>query len=80
MQTINVPTLIIHGDEDKNVPIDATSRQSAEVIPDNTFIIYEGAAHGLFYTERKKLNADLLHFLGTQQLHRSGARVSVELN
>ncbi|MEO7992717.1 MAG: alpha/beta hydrolase [Chryseolinea sp.] len=67
MQTINVPTLIIHGNEDKNVPIDATSRQSAKIILDNTFLIYEGAAHGLFYTERKKLNADLLDFLVTQQ-------------
>jgi len=66
MKSVNVPTLIIHGDEDKNVPIDATGKESARAIRDNTFIVYEGAPHGLFYTERKKLNADLVNFLVTQ--------------
>ena len=66
MKLVNVPTLIIHGDEDKTVPIDPTGKQSAKVIPDSTFIVYEGAPHGLFYTERKKLNADLVNFLVTQ--------------
>jgi len=63
MKSVNVPTLIIHGDADKTVPIDPTGKQSATALPSNTFIIYEGAAHGLFYTERKKLNTDLLKFL-----------------
>jgi len=63
MKSVNVPTLIIHGDADKTVPIDATGKQSAAAVPSNTFIIYEGAAHGLFYTERKKLNTDLLNFI-----------------
>jgi non-heme chloroperoxidase len=67
MKSIHVPTLIIHGDEDKNVPIEATGKESAKVIPDNTFIIYEGAAHGLFYTQREKLNVDLLNFLAKQR-------------
>jgi non-heme chloroperoxidase len=66
MKLISVPALIIHGDEDKTVPIDATGKQSAKAIPDSTFIVYEGAPHGLFYTERKKLNADLVNFLVTQ--------------
>lgn len=63
MKSVNVPTLIIHGDADKTVPIDPTGKQSAAAVPSNTFIIYEGAAHGLFYTERKKLNTDLLNFI-----------------
>lgn len=63
MKLVNVPTLIIHGDADKTVPIDPTGKRSAAAVPSNTFIIYEGAAHGLFYTERKKLNTDLLNFL-----------------
>ena len=63
MTSVNVPTLIIHGDADKTVPIDPTSRQAAKYIPDNQFLVYEGAPHGLFYTDRKKLNADLLAFL-----------------
>ncbi|CAD0005737.1 alpha/beta fold hydrolase [Flavobacterium chungangense] len=63
LQTIKVPTLIIHGDDDKNVPIELSSEKTAAAIPNNTFIVYEGAPHGLFYTEKDKLNQDLLDFL-----------------
>jgi non-heme chloroperoxidase len=62
---IKVPTLIIHGDDDKIVPIELTSKKAAESITHNTYIVYEGAPHGLFYTEREKLNHDLLHFLNS---------------
>ncbi len=67
MHLVNVPTLIIHGAEDKIVPIDPTGKESAKVIPGNNLIIYEGAPHGLFYTERDRLNADLLKFLGSEE-------------
>lgn len=63
MHLVNVPTLIIHGSDDKTVPIEPTGKQSTKHIPDNEFIIYEGAPHGLFYTERERLNADLVNFL-----------------
>jgi pimeloyl-ACP methyl ester carboxylesterase len=65
LHTVNVPTLIIHGNDDKIVPIDLTSKKASETIVDNTYIVYEGAPHGLFYTEREKLNDDLLHFLNS---------------
>jgi non-heme chloroperoxidase len=65
LSTINVPTLIIHGDADKIVPIELTSQKAAELISDTTYIIYEGAPHGLFYTEKETLNSDLLHFLNS---------------
>ena len=60
---IKVPTLIIHGDDDKIVPIELTSKKAAKAIQENTYIVYEGAPHGLFYTHRDKLNKDLLDFL-----------------
>ncbi|ABQ05223.1 alpha/beta fold hydrolase [Flavobacterium johnsoniae] len=63
LHTIKVPTLIIHGTDDKNVPIEVSSEKTAKAIKDNTFIVYEGAPHGLFYTEKDKLNKDLLEFL-----------------
>lgn len=66
MVSVNVPTLIIHGDADKTVPIGPTSEEATKYIPNNTFIVYEGAPHGLFYTERKKLNADLIAFLNVR--------------
>jgi pimeloyl-ACP methyl ester carboxylesterase len=60
---INVPTLIIHGDSDKTVPIETSSEQAATLIPENTFIKYGGAPHGLFYTDKDKLNQDLIIFI-----------------
>ena len=65
MKTVNVPTLIIHGDEDETVPIDPTGKESAKAISNNEFIIYPGAAHGLFYTEKTRLNSDLIEFLAS---------------
>ncbi|MFV8325556.1 alpha/beta fold hydrolase [Flavobacterium sp. ZS1P14] len=65
MALVNVPTLIIHGDEDKTVPIEITSEIATKLIPDNKFIVYEGAPHGLFYIEKDKLNKDLLEFLNS---------------
>lgn len=65
LQTIKVPTLIIHGTDDKNVPIEISSEKTAKAIKDNTFIVYEGAPHGLFYTEKDRLNQDLVQFLNS---------------
>ena len=65
MASVNVPTLIIHGDKDETVPIGITSEIAAKLIPDNKFIVYEGAPHGLFYTEKDKLNQDLIAFLNS---------------
>ncbi|WP_431244580.1 alpha/beta fold hydrolase [Flavobacterium sp. P21] len=65
LHTIKVPTLIIHGTDDKNVPIEISSEKTAKAIENNTFITYEGAPHGLFYTEKDRLNKDLLEFLNS---------------
>jgi pimeloyl-ACP methyl ester carboxylesterase len=63
MKTVNVPTLIIHGDADKTVPIDVTGHEAAKMIPDNKYLIYGGAPHGLFYTDRERLNRDMIEFI-----------------
>jgi pimeloyl-ACP methyl ester carboxylesterase len=59
-----VPTLLIHGTEDKTVPIDASSRVAANGIAQSQLIEYAGAPHGLFATDKTQLNKDLLAFLG----------------
>ena len=69
MKLINVPTLIIHGSADNTVPIDATGKQSAIAIPGNRFIIYDGAPHGLFYTDKEKLNTDLVTFISGRDVN-----------
>ncbi|OIN59446.1 alpha/beta fold hydrolase [Arsenicibacter rosenii] len=63
MGTINVPTLIIHGDADKTVPIEASGEQSSQMVLNSTYKVYDGAPHGLFYTEKEQLNSDLIDFI-----------------
>ena len=63
MHAFTVPTLIIHGDADQGAPLDLTGRKTAEAIPRSQLKVYEGAAHGLFITEKDRLNADLLAFI-----------------
>jgi non-heme chloroperoxidase len=60
---IDVPTLIIQGDDDQIVPIIASGMKSSKLIPNNTFKVYKGAPHGLFATNQDEFNADLLAFL-----------------
>jgi len=59
----SVPTLIIHGTNDKTVPIDTTSRPTAKAISQAQLIEYEGAPHGLFVTHKEQLSQHLLAFL-----------------
>ena len=57
-----VPTLVIHGTDDRTVPIDATARQVAAKVPGAQLIEYEGEAHGIFATQTERLSADLVRF------------------
>ncbi|KAA3438720.1 alpha/beta fold hydrolase [Rufibacter hautae] len=63
VQAIRVPTLIIHGDADQTVPINASSDRTAAMIPGSQYLVYEDAPHGLFYTHKEKLNQDLISFI-----------------
>jgi pimeloyl-ACP methyl ester carboxylesterase len=64
LASFTVPTLVIHGTADKTVPIDATGRVVAAQVPGAELIEYDGSAHGLFATDKERLIADLLAFLG----------------
>jgi non-heme chloroperoxidase len=65
LKKIDVPTLIIHGDDDQIVPIGAAALQSSKIVKDATLKIYPGAPHGLAQTTAYKdeFNTDLLNFL-----------------
>ena len=63
LSSIKIPTLVIHGDSDKTVPIKATGEQAAAMIPGALYKVYEGAPHGLFYTNKEMLNMDLVSFI-----------------
>lgn len=63
LRALKVPTLIIHGDNDQSAPLELCGRRTAQAIQGSQFNIYEGAAHGLFLTEKEHLNNDLLAFI-----------------
>jgi non-heme chloroperoxidase len=63
LKKFTIPTLIIHGDDDQVVPIDASGRASKTLVPHATLIVYPGAPHGLTETHKDQVNADLLAFI-----------------
>jgi non-heme chloroperoxidase len=63
LKLIDVPTLIVHGDDDQIVPIGASALRSVEIVPGATLKVYEGAPHGLAQTHQDRFNAELLAFI-----------------
>lgn len=63
LKRFDVPTLIIHGDDDQIVPIDGAGKLSAKIVKDATLKIYPGGSHGICTVEKNSINADLLAFI-----------------
>jgi non-heme chloroperoxidase len=63
LKKFDVPTLVIHGDDDQLVPIDSTAREVVKQVKGAKLIVYAGAPHGLTDTHKDRLNNDLLKFL-----------------
>ncbi len=63
LKKFNIPTLIIHGDDDQIVPIGDSALLSSKIVKDARLQIYPGAPHGLMSTHKDQFNADLLSFL-----------------
>jgi len=66
VSTIDVPVLIIHGDSDKIVPIKISSDITSDQLPGAEYIVYEGAPHGLFVTQKERLNENLIQFINQE--------------
>jgi pimeloyl-ACP methyl ester carboxylesterase len=67
LKKIDIPVLIIHGDADKTVPINVSGDKTAALLPHAKYIVYANAPHGLFITEKEKLNTDLLNFISAEE-------------
>lgn len=67
LKRINVPTLIIHGDDDQIVPVDDSARLSAKIVKGAVLKVIAGAPHGLCTTHKELINAELLAFLKTER-------------
>jgi non-heme chloroperoxidase len=63
LKKFDVPTLILHGDDDQIVPVDLTARRTADLVKGSTLKVYPGLPHGLCSTHKDQINADLLAFL-----------------
>jgi non-heme chloroperoxidase len=63
LKKFDIPTLIVHGDDDQIVPIDAAARASKALVPLATLKVYAGGPHGITDTHKQQLNDDMLAFL-----------------
>jgi len=63
LKRFDVPTLILHGDDDQIVPIDAAGRLSAKIVKNAKLKVYPGASHAMCIVNADEVNADLLAFL-----------------
>ena len=63
LKKFDVPTLILHGDDDQIVPIGAAALSSAKLVKDATLKVYPKAPHGITDTHKEQLGADMLAFL-----------------
>jgi non-heme chloroperoxidase len=62
LKKFDIPTLILHGDDDQIVPIDAAARQSVKLVKNARLVVYEGAPHGMCTTLKDRVNQELLAF------------------
>src|SRR5437868_11973639 len=73
LKKFDVPTLVLHGEDDQIVPINDSGKKSAKLIKDAKAIFYPGLPHGLTATHADRVNADLLDFLRSVQKLRKAA-------
>ena len=73
LKKFDVPTLVLHGDDDQIVPMGAAGLASAKIVKNATLKVYPGAPHGLTDTHKDQLNADLLAFVSQQHKRSQGA-------
>jgi non-heme chloroperoxidase len=74
LKKFDVPTLVIHGDDDQIVPITVGGLRSSKMIKGATLTIYKGAPHGLMTTHKEQFNTDLLEFTRQQPQAAASAR------
>ncbi len=63
LAAFDVPTLVVHGDDDQVVPFAVGGQASAAMVKDSTLIVYDGAPHGITDTHKARLGSDLLDFV-----------------
>jgi non-heme chloroperoxidase len=65
LKKIDIPTLVLHGDDDQIVPIGASAHLSAKLLKHAQLKVYPGFPHGMCTVNKEQINADLLAFLSS---------------
>jgi non-heme chloroperoxidase len=73
LKRIDIPTLVIHGESDRIVPLAASGRRTAEMVQRSRLVVVEGGPHGLTWTHADQVNRELLNFLGQEITRRKVA-------
>jgi pimeloyl-ACP methyl ester carboxylesterase len=73
LRRIDVPTLVIHGDDDRIVPFAATGKRMPELIRGSRLVVVKGGPHGLNWTHAEEINRELLDFLGEKKAEKIAA-------
>src|SRR6476620_8134031 len=73
LKKFDVPTLVMHGDDDQIVPIGITGLVSSKIVKGATLKVYPGLPHGMCATHKDLINADLLEFMQAQQSSKQSA-------
>jgi pimeloyl-ACP methyl ester carboxylesterase len=73
LRRIDVPTLVIHGDDDRIVPFAATGKRMPELIRGSRLVVVKGGPHGLNWTHAGEINRELLDFLGEKKAEKTAA-------
>ncbi|HEX5603062.1 MAG TPA: alpha/beta hydrolase, partial [Pyrinomonadaceae bacterium] len=73
LKKFDVPTLILHGDDDQVVPVGITALVSSKIVKGATLKVYPGLPHGMCSTHKDVINTDLLEFIKKEQSRSQGA-------
>lgn len=76
LKKFDVPTLILHGDDDQIVPIGAAALLSSKIVKGATLKTYSGVPHGVYSTLKDRVNAELLAFIGEAKPSRRDGKIS----
>ena len=76
LKKFDVPTLILHGDDDQIVPIEVSALRSSKIVKGATLKVYPGLPHGMCSTHKDQINADLLDFVREETRAAATARTS----
>ena len=79
IRRINIPTLVVHGNADRILPLDATGKRTHEAIKGSRLVVIEGGPHGLNWTHAEEVNRELLDFLehGISAMRKEGGGINL---